>query len=194
MRGAAQSPAEQRLRGEQDRRTKDQPGRQGPECGRRGGEQQDRACDAAEEGDGGELDEVFALSADLPAEPCRTPGVAGPDSDRVGDVGGQSRIPQSQERRERDEASAARHAVEDARPHSGENEQYGMGRTQRCRCHHPRRHGSPAYGTPSCWRTVLPPHGPTSARRPGRADRAGLAYCGRAVTTRVRMEGVLWSD
>ena len=61
------------------------------------------------------LDQALPLAGDLVAEPGGARGVAGPDADGVGDVGRERRIAQCQQKRERDEASAAGHPVEDAR-------------------------------------------------------------------------------
>ena len=60
--------------------------------------------------------QMFALPGDLVAEPGGAARVARPDTHGVGHVGGQCRITQGEQERERDEASAARHAVDDPGP------------------------------------------------------------------------------
>src|ERR1019366_7219114 len=138
---------EERLRGKEQRGREHEPWRQAPEGSRRGGEEQDRAGDAADDGNRAQAQEPLALPADLVAEACRAPGVAGPDPHGVGDVGRQGGIPKSQEEGERNEASPPRHAVDDAGAEASEEEKDDVRRGQCCRPQHRHWHGREAYGT-----------------------------------------------
>ncbi len=129
--------SQRRLDGEERRGPEDEPGHDPVEGGRRRREEQQRARDAAGQGDGGEADQPPRLVADLAAVAGRRGDVARPDPDGVGDVGGERRIAEGQQDRERDQAAAAGHAVEDAGPQARQDDQHDVGGG----------HGAPEYGT-----------------------------------------------
>ena len=81
-------------------------------------------------GHGAELDQALPLARNLLAEPRRATGVPGPDAHGVGDVGRERRIAQGQQERERDEAAAAGHPVEDPGAHTPEDQQDDVRRAQ----------------------------------------------------------------
>ena len=128
---AVEDAPQRRLRREQGGRPQDEPGDHVVE-GRRGGREEEQgAGDPARQGHRRQPGQTAGLITDLPAVAGGGGQVAGPDPHGVGDVGRESRIPECQEDRERDQAATPRHAVEDAGTDPGQHDQHDVGRGHR---------------------------------------------------------------